>query len=199
MEAEILGFIQFFFRRLKLIFFILAFFFILASILAILYKVQNNFFPKPYRQLIYVESQKYAFDPLWIASIIAVESSYKEDAVSSSGACGLMQLMPDTAIDVSKKMGRINEKVDLFDKTTNVQFGLYYLNWLKSQYKEPRLALMSYNAGPQKVSKWLTKYPDLSVNQILHKVAFNETKRYVWKIELIYMLLKISNFSFPLF
>ncbi len=167
--------------------------------LAVLYKAQNTFFPISYRQLIYIESQKYSFDPLWIASIIAVESSYRDDAVSSSGACGLMQLMPDTAIDIAKKMGRINEKVDLFDKTTNVQFGLYYLNRLKSQYKEPRLTLMSYNAGPQKVSKWLNKYPDLSVNQILHKVAFNETKRYVWKIELIYMLLKVSNFSFPLF
>ena len=78
--------------------------------------------------------------PALILAVIAVESAGQVDAVSSSGAQGLMQLMPDTAA-----------RFDVTDALTaqqNIQGGVKYLNWLMEKFeRDPILVLAGYNAG----------------------------------------------------
>ena len=78
--------------------------------------------------------------PALILAVIAVESVGQVDAVSSAGAQGLMQLMPDTAA-----------RFDVEDALTaeqNIQGGVRYLDWLMEKFGgDPVLVLAGYNAG----------------------------------------------------
>lgn len=84
--------------------------------------------------------------PALILAVIAVESAGQADAVSSSGAQGLMQLMPDTAarFDVD----------DVLTAQQNIQGGVKYLNWLMEKFeRDPILVLAGYNAGEGAVAE----------------------------------------------
>ena len=93
-------------------------------------------------------------DPLLVHSLIQVESNYNPYAVSSKGAQGLMQLMPGTARGLGVS--------DSFDPRQNIEAGVRYLKYLQDLYKDDRLALAAYNAGPGAVQKykWIPPYPE---------------------------------------
>jgi soluble lytic murein transglycosylase-like protein len=93
-------------------------------------------------------------DPLLVHSIIQVESNYNPYAVSPKGAQGLMQLMPPTARGLGVS--------DSFDPRQNIEAGVRYLKYLQDLYKDDRLALAAYNAGPGAVQKykWIPPYPE---------------------------------------
>ncbi len=76
-----------------------------------------------------------------VLAVISVESAGDPSAVSSAGAAGLMQLMPDTALTYGV--------VDRFDPEQNVDGGTHYLRDLLARYHHnTTLALAAYNAGP---------------------------------------------------
>lgn len=85
-------------------------------------------------------------DPALVDSVIQVESNYNPYAVSSKGAEGVMQLMPPTA----RMLGVSNS----FDPQQNIEAGVKYLKYLQDLYKDDRLALAAYNAGPAAVEKY---------------------------------------------
>jgi len=93
-------------------------------------------------------------DPLLVHSIIKVESNYNTHAVSNKGAQGLMQLTPSTA----RMLGVSNS----FDPEQKIEAGVKYLKYLKDLYKDDRLALAAYNAGPGAVDKykWIPPYAE---------------------------------------
>jgi hypothetical protein len=93
-------------------------------------------------------------DPLLVHSMIKVESNYNVHAVSNKGAQGLMQLTPPTA----RMLGVSNS----FDPQQNIEAGVQYLKYLKDLYKDDRLALAAYNAGPGAVDKykWIPPYAE---------------------------------------
>jgi soluble lytic murein transglycosylase-like protein len=77
-------------------------------------------------------------------AVIEQESAFHPCAVSSKGAQGLMQLMPDTAGSLGVK--------DLFDPRQNIEAGARYLKQLIDKYKgDLKLSLAAYNAGPSAV------------------------------------------------
>jgi len=90
-----------------------------------------------------------------VHSVIRVESNYNPLAVSSKGAQGLMQLMPETA----RRFGVANA----FDPLDNIQGGTRYLRYLLDLYKgDYDLALAAYNAGEGAVEKYgaVPPYPE---------------------------------------
>lgn len=99
-------------------------------------------------------SRAHDVDPLLVDSIIRVESNYNAYAVSPKGAEGLMQLMPPTA----RMLGVSNS----FDPGENIEAGVKYLKSLQDLYKDDRLALAAYNAGPGAVDKYqrIPPYPE---------------------------------------
>ena len=100
---------------------------------------------QPYDALIKRAAAANNLDPNLVRAVIKAESSFREDAVSSAGAQGLMQLMPRTAAGLGVK--------NAFDPAENINGGTKYLAQLISRFKDTRLALAAYNTGPGRVKK----------------------------------------------
>ncbi|HEX2734279.1 MAG TPA: lytic transglycosylase domain-containing protein [Polyangiaceae bacterium] len=81
-----------------------------------------------------------------VLAVVEVESSFDPQAVSESGAVGLMQLLPSTAFE----LGVTNP----FDARQNVYGGTRYLRRLLERFgPELRTVLAAYNAGPGAVER----------------------------------------------
>ncbi len=94
-----------------------------------------------YEQLISDIASHQGMDPEVIKSIVQVESGYNPRALSSKGAMGLMQLMPETA----SAMGISNP----WDPVQNITAGTKYFSRLLRRYQGDMMkALAAYNAGP---------------------------------------------------
>jgi soluble lytic murein transglycosylase-like protein len=120
---------------------------------------------KKFNEYVMNASQKYNVDPDLIHAVIKAESSYNPDAVSPKGAGGLMQLMPDTAIQYGV--------TDRFSPEENIDGGTKYLKFLLDKYEgDITLAIAAYNAGEGTVDK----YGDIP--------PYPETRAYVQKVSL---------------
>ena len=112
-------------------------------------------------------SEKHGVDFFLIKSVIKAESLFDTKAVSSAGAKGLMQLMPDTALEVGVK--------NVFDAEQNIMGGTKYLKKLLKKFKNnTKSAVAGYNAGPAAVVYYEGVPP------------FDETMDYVEKIHGFY-------------
>ena len=100
--------------------------------------------PCNYDQHIAEAARKHGVSFSLIKAVIKAESNFDPDAVSSAGACGLMQLMPATARDLGV--------ADPFDPRENILGGARYLGELLTQFSgSVPLAVAAYNAGPERV------------------------------------------------
>ena len=98
---------------------------------------------------------QYEIDPSLVLAVIAVESGFNRQAVSSKNAQGLMQLIPATA-ERFKVM-------DVFDPEENIKGGMAYLRWLLAFFKgDVALVAAAYNAGEGAVEKYrgIPPYPE---------------------------------------
>ncbi|HOF94561.1 MAG TPA: lytic transglycosylase domain-containing protein [Clostridia bacterium] len=140
-----------------------------------------------YPELIKLYSEEYSLDPYLVASVIHIESSNKPDAISSAGALGLMQVMPETGEWIANKLSVEPFSTEmLFEPKLNIRFGCWYLQFLTQRFKADRvLVLAAYNAGHGNVEKWL-KNPTLSEKGQLTQIPFRETKNYVEKVQRAY-------------
>ena len=88
-------------------------------------------------------AQKYGVDPKLVSAVAEVESGFNPEAISSAGAVGIMQLMPETAASLG---------VNPYDARQNIEGGTHYLRQLLDSFQgDIRQAVAAYNAGPQAV------------------------------------------------
>ena len=120
-------------------------------------------------------AQNYRLDPALVAAVIYQESKFQADVESSSGAIGLMQLLPDTAKGIAIHTGGNRFRVqDLYTPEINVRYGSWYLRHLLDKYGDERTALAAYNAGQENVDEWRREG---------RGIAFSETRHYVKHVE----------------
>jgi len=108
-----------------------------------------------YDEIIHLASKQFQVDSSLIKAIIRAESGFDHRAVSSKGAQGLMQLMPDTADEMNVK--------DPFDPKENILGGTRYFSALLKRFENNKtLALAAYNAGPEEVAsrKGVPPFPE---------------------------------------
>lgn len=132
----------------------------------------------------YVEkySDEYDIDKYLIYSIIKAESNFNEDAVSSKGAKGLMQLMYSTAEEIAKKSDIQIDETTVLEPDTNINLGTKYISMLIQKYGCIELALAAYNAGSGNVDSWIESGTLKEDGSDIENVPFKETNNYVRKI-----------------
>jgi len=107
--------------------------------------IRGKEYIKKYEAIIHKAAEQFDVEPHLIKAIIKAESYFDPNAISESGAQGLMQLMPPTADDM-----RVN---DPFDPAENIFGGTRYLSLLLKRFKQDkRLAIAAYNAGAKIVA-----------------------------------------------
>ncbi len=121
--------------------------------------------------------------------IMRQESSFDIGAVSSSGARGLMQLMPPTATAVAKQLGVAANIPSLtYDAGHNMRLGTAYLLEVLGRFDDCLpLAAAAYNAGPRRVAQWLDDNGDPRVGPIdmidwIELIPTHETRNYVQRV-----------------
>jgi soluble lytic murein transglycosylase len=136
---------------------------------------QRLWYPLRYEQIVRGHARNYDLDPALLAAVIYQESKFKADAESTSGAIGLMQLLPDTAKGIALHTGGAAFRVaDLYDPELNVRYGCWYLRHLLRKYGDERTALAAYNAGQDNVDRW---------RRTGSGIRFAETRAYVNRVE----------------
>lgn len=129
-------------------------------------------------------------------SVLKIESDGQAGAVSSKGALGLSQIMPDTARDMAKRLGfndvaalddaALKDRL-LTDTKLNTDLGREYWNWLGARYGGSVPAMLAgYNAGPKRADEWARKAtetygPNYTLGQYAQVVDIPETKSYLEK------------------
>jgi soluble lytic murein transglycosylase len=123
-----------------------------------------------------------------VHALIRQESEFDPNAVSSSNAQGLMQMLPSTAKHVSKKNGFGESRPNLFDAETNLRYGTAYVEELQENFEEYLpLVIASYNAGPNAVRGWLGKMGDPRQGEVdsidwIESIPYSETRNYVQRV-----------------
>lgn len=113
--------------------------------------------------------------PEWLVWLPLLESSYRSQSISSAGAAGVWQLMPDTALRFGLIISDSNDERLVLSRSTDA--ALHYLQWLKGYFSGNwSLVLAAYNAGEMRV-----RQAQMSVNQndYCSLVLPAETQRYV--------------------
>jgi soluble lytic murein transglycosylase len=128
-------------------------------------------YPLQYGAIVREQARQKDLDPALVAAVIYQESRFHREARSSSGAIGLMQLKPETAMGIALRTGGTAFQVsDLTDPAINIRYGAWYLRNLFEKYRNERLVLAAYNAGQGNVDRWLANG---------QQIGFAETRAYV--------------------
>ncbi|WP_430414418.1 transglycosylase SLT domain-containing protein [Parasphingorhabdus sp.] len=122
-------------------------------------------------------------DPALVYAHTLQESAFRSKAVSSANAIGLMQVRPGTAGDIAKANGKRFDKSQLFQASTNLEYGQSYLEYLSKSSitggKLPKIAA-AYNAGPGAVQRWNSEIKDNDDPLLfMESIPYVETRGYV--------------------
>ncbi|MGB9758125.1 MAG: transglycosylase SLT domain-containing protein [Candidatus Bipolaricaulaceae bacterium] len=139
-------------------------------------------YPKAWEESVWRWAREYEVDPLLIWAVMREESGFLPTAVSSSGACGLMQLLPSTARWIAEeKLGISFREALLFDPDYNIRLGAWYLRYLLDQFGgEVVLAVAAYNAGPGNLRRWTQGLASLA--DLPSRLRSPETREYLVKV-----------------
>ena len=107
-------------------------------------------------------SMRNGMDHRLVQAVVQVESNFQTHAVSSAGAQGIMQIMPQTQKDLGLDSP--------FDYRLNIEAGVRYLRMQYDRFKRMDLALAAYNAGPEAVAKYQGIPPYAETQDYVRKV-----------------------------
>ena len=133
--------------------------------------------PLQYEEQIANSAARHGVDPYLVAAVISAESGFDASGVSSKGAVGLMQLMPETASEQAAVTGQgpVGPE-DLTDPATNIELGTGYLARLLRRYGDERTAIAAYNAGMGVTDRWIAEGP------VEDTVTFPETREFLRRV-----------------
>jgi soluble lytic murein transglycosylase len=145
-------------------------------------EVLSIIFPVAYWDLIQKHAAANGLDPYFVAALVAQESTFVPDILSSARAVGLMQLMPPTARAYARKLGMTYSPRLLTNPEANIRMGTAYLADKVREFGDLHLVLASYNAGERPVRRWLADRPGVPVDQFIDDIPYPETQNYVKRI-----------------
>jgi len=178
------------FHRMKLTFYIVIVILLTASVIVLINSkwFLRLLYPLHFEEIIFKYSEFYDLDPYLVAAIIKVESKFLPGAISSKGARGLMQIMPETGRWAAEQMGLEEfSPGDLFDPETNIKIGTWYLNQLRREFNNDiDLVLAAYNGGRGNVRKWMQKKQLSFGAKNIENIPCEEKKQFVIRVKKTY-------------
>lgn len=145
---------------------------------------RRTLYPVSHARDIQASAERHGVDPLLVAAVIKCESGWDENAQSSAGALGLMQVMPQTSSELAR-MGLVDSNAydpsNLLDPATNIEYGTAYLAFLQKNLSSTDEVIAAYNAGMGKVEEWLAQPGELADN-----ITYTETREYLRRVNEAY-------------
>lgn len=138
-------------------------------------------YPRPYPDAVRAAAERYGVEPALVYAVMKKESNFREDAVSPSGAVGLMQLMPATAALFESRLPPELQPAPLTDPRKSIHLGAAYLASLRDALGADYLVLAAYNAGPGTLKAWREQMGRLEPELFVNLIPSAETETFVKK------------------
>ncbi|HMK43926.1 MAG TPA: transglycosylase SLT domain-containing protein [Dissulfurispiraceae bacterium] len=142
-------------------------------------------FPLAFQKEVLSSARDTGLPPELLWAVMRQESRFVPHAVSSSGAVGLMQLMPATARLVAAKAGLVEKptRSALIYPELNIPLGAAYLNTLQMKYERNYAFIAAaYNAGPGRVDRWRVQLAGTDLEQFIELIPYTETRDYAKQV-----------------
>jgi soluble lytic murein transglycosylase len=123
-----------------------------------------------------------------VFGITRQESGFDPRVRSGAGARGMMQLMPETAHAVARRIGEPYSTARLDEADYNMRLGASYLGHMINDFSGSYvLAAAAYNAGPGRAAEWVTYCGDPRASStdpvdFVECIPFSETRNYVMRV-----------------
>lgn len=146
---------------------------------------QKLLYPMYFSDLVGNYAQANQFDQEFLTSVIKQESTFQYHVMSPARAIGLMQIIPQTAQVLAKKLGHegMFDLDRLFEPETSIRMGTYYLVEQAVEFDRFIPAMLSaYNAGPFRARVWLVNSSRDDPDEFVENIDIFETNDYVKKI-----------------
>jgi soluble lytic murein transglycosylase len=158
-----------------------------AAVIAVMLRRLNDSqaarYPVLYADEICAAAEENSIPAPYIAAVIMAESSYDPNAVSSVGAQGLMQIMPETGEWISGKLDDTYTEGRMFDPQACIRYGSWYLGFLMDRYSgDMRCATAAYHAGQGTVDRWLSDPAYSPDGASLSAIEYDTTSVYVERV-----------------
>jgi soluble lytic murein transglycosylase len=138
-------------------------------------------FPLPYTDELKADAAAHGVDPYLLAGLIRQESEFDPQALSPAKAYGLTQVRPVTGRQFARSAGiaRFSTAM-LYQPSVNLKIGAAILrSMLDKNNGQLEHTLASYNAGPARLSEWLTWSTYREPAEFVESIPFTETRDYV--------------------
>ncbi|MEP0813158.1 MAG: transglycosylase SLT domain-containing protein [bacterium] len=147
--------------------------------------VKRIAFPRVFETEVTAAAARHGVEPDVIRAIMKKESGFRSDAVSSAGAAGLMQIMPDTASWLIGG-GRARNLGDWkTNPEANIELGAAYIAHLLKERLAGRsieLVISAYNAGPGNVNSWAARFPEAPAWLYVELIPNSENETFTKKV-----------------
>lgn len=147
--------------------------------------IQSGMYSRGYPREVKAASLAHGVPESMVLAIAREESHFDRFCQSSSDARGLMQVLPSTARWIAKERKRRAPK-DLYDAAVSLDYGTWYLRWLKARFdrtREPEALVMAgYNGGPGNTARWLAARPESPLSAFIESLDREETRFYIRKV-----------------
>jgi soluble lytic murein transglycosylase-like protein len=137
--------------------------------------------PAPVGEAITRQARAHRLDPNLVAAVALQESAWNPLAVSSAGARGLLQVMPDVGAELARAAGlKTYKPADLDDPEINLRLGCAHLRDYVDRLGSVPRALAAYNGGPARVMRWTLPRDD--DERFVERIPIPETRIYVKRV-----------------
>jgi soluble lytic murein transglycosylase len=140
-------------------------------------------YPRAYRALVEKHQASGRSPENYLYSIMRQESGFDPHVLSYADARGLLQMIPETTIRVAKELGIPYDAGRIYEPEYNIQTAGWYVGRILAKFKgQVPLGAGSFNSGPQPVMKWIDRYGDREIDELVELVPYSQTRDYMKKV-----------------
>ena len=141
-------------------------------------------YPQAHSHWLDHSTQEFNVSPLLLLAVMRQESAFSTRAKSWASASGLLQIIPSTGRKIAAALNMDTyDFQSLQNPEVNIRFGAWYLKELLTKFKNHIiLAIGSYNAGPNAVSRWVQLRKNISTDEFVEEIPYRQTRHYIRKV-----------------